>query len=151
MFQRLVPTNALAVTDCVYSCDVAFSTTFFAALGSVDSLYPKRSSSISSRLEGVLRHVGANPCCLLDRVGIDLLLFLVSQWWQSAWLDAVSWNLEVRRPDFFLDSCWQRCTEFLRKGQAEIPHSCLGSRLYVGCLSDLYVGDGLERPNLRPR
>ena len=112
----------------------------------MDSLYPKRSSSISSRLEGVLRHVGANPCCLLDRVGIDLLLFLVSQWWQSAWLDAVSWNLEVRRPDFFLDSCRQRCTEFLRKGQAEIPHSCLGSRLYVGCLSDLYVGDGLETP-----
>ena len=41
------------------------------------------------------------------------------------------WNLEVRRSDFFLDPCWQCCTNFVRKRQVAIAHSCLGCSVFV--------------------
>jgi len=120
----------------------------FAALDGVETLCPKRKRSTTSKLEGTLRQVGTNTCYLLDTVGIDLLLFLVSQWWQPTWHDAISWNLEVRRPDFFLDSCRQCRSKRVRKRQVEIAHSCLGSSLSVRWLPDFYAGDGLELPSV---
>jgi hypothetical protein len=81
---------------------------------------------------------------LLNPVGIDLLLFLVSQWWQPAWLDAISWNLEIRRPDVLLDSRRQCRSKRFRNGQAEIPNPRLGGSLPLRGLSHFHARNGLE-------
>lgn len=130
---------------CVYSYDGLFSAAFFAALGGMEMLCPKCRRSTNSKLEGVLRQGGPNTCDLLDNVGISLLLFLGSQWWQSAWHDAISRNLEVRRPDFRLHSCREYRSKCVRKRQVETVHSCLGSSLIVCCIHNFYAGEGLNR------
>ena len=123
------------------SCGGRFSAV--TALGSVASVHPKHSRDTNAYLEDVLRKSRADTCDLLDAIGTGFLLFLVSQRWQSAWIDAIPRNLEVRRPNCLLDFCRESRFDSVWKRQVENLHPCLGRSLCVCHLHDSHVGDGL--------
>lgn len=121
----------------------AFSSALLTALGSVASVHPKHSRDTNAYLEDVLRKSRADTCDLLDAIGTGFLLFLVSQRWQSAWIDAIPRNLEVRRPNCLLDFCRESRFDSVWKRQVENLHPYLGRSLCVCHLHDSHVGDGL--------
>src|SRR6267378_1321490 len=102
-------------------------------------------------MENVLRQGRADTCDWLNAVRTGFLLFLVSQRWQSAWIDAIRRNLEVRRPNCILDFCRESRLYSVRKRQVENLHPYLGRSLCVCRLHDCHVGDGLGCWVLAPK
>jgi hypothetical protein len=114
-----------------------------AALGRVASQRANHRRDTNSELEDVLRQSRPSPCDLLDAVGTRFLLFLVSQRWESAWIDAISRSLEVCRPNPLYDVCGEHPFDIVWKRQVENLHPSLGRILRICCVHDFRVGDGL--------
>jgi len=127
------------------SCDSrAICSPFFSSVLGLEELFRQTRTSAAKHMENILRESCVTDRWLLDAVGVELLFFLVSQWWEPAWDDAVIRIVEDTRSSRRLVIPGERHLGSSLQGEMETSNGWLGRCLSFRCVRDLHVGERLN-------